>query len=365
MIPLAQPQVGSKEIQALARVVKSRVLASGREVSQFEAGFAGYLGLDPAQAVAVSNGTTALHAALTPLGLKAGDEVLTTPFTFIATANSVFHAGAKPRFADINPFTYNLDPGAAKAALDKGGKKTKAILAVHLFGHPADLRGLSALCKKKGLALIEDCAQAHGAEVEGRKVGTFGRTAAFSFYATKNLPCGEGGMVTAKSPKDAARVRSLINHGRGPSGHETIGYNYRLNNLAAAVGLCQLERLEAFNNARRANAAFYRDLLTGVKGLVLPVEWPGFKHVYHQFTVLAPDRDLLSAELRKRGVDSKPFYPRIVPQEPAYLALGYGREKLPVALDAAARCLSLPVHPGIGAKEVRFIARQIREILAS
>lgn len=364
MIPLAQPQVGKKEAQALARVVRSRVLASGEEVKRFEALFGTYLGLDASRAVAVSNGTTALHAALAPLKLRANDEVLTTPFTFIATANAVIHAGARPRFADVDPCTWNLSPSAAQKALDRGGKRVKAVLAVHLFGHPADMEALGALCRKKGLALLEDCAQAHGAEMGGRKVGGFGRCAAFSFYATKNLPCGEGGMVTTRSQADAALIRSFVNHGRGPSGHEILGYNYRLNNLAAAVGLCQLEKLEAFNAARRRNAALYRELLSGVKTLTLPTERPGFRHVYHQYTVLAPNRDLLSAELRKRGIDTKPFYPRIVPREPVYRALGYGERPFPVAENAAARCLSLPVHPGVTVKQARFIASQIREVLS-
>jgi perosamine synthetase len=365
MIYLAQPQVGSEEKKALAKVVDSRVLASGREVSEFEALFAAYLGLKPSQAVASSNGTTSLHAALAPLGLKKGDEVLTTPFTFIATSNSVLHAGAKPVFADVDPETWNLSPQAVRKVLDKRGRKVKAILAVHLFGHPADVHALGDLCKKKGLALVEDCAQAHGAAVGERRVGSFGRTASFSFYATKNLPCGEGGMVLAHSEKEAAFIRSFVNHGRGPTGHEVVGYNYRLNNLAAAVGLCQLKKLEKLNQARRRNAALYQRLLRDVPGLTLPVERSGTHHVYHQFTVLAPDRDALSAELRKRGVDSKPFYPRVIPQEPCYKAMGYGRESYPVAENATAHCLSLPVHPGVSEKQVRFIATAIREIMAS
>jgi perosamine synthetase len=365
MIPLAQPQVGRAEVKALERVVRSRVLASGREVGRFESGFARYLGAPAGGAVACANGTAALHAALRPLGLKPRDEVLTTPFTFIATANSILHAGAKPRFADVDPFTYNLDPRAAKASLDRGGARVKAILVVHLFGHPADLEALGDLCRRKGIALVEDCAQAHGAMFGGRRVGTFGRTSAFSFYATKNLPCGEGGMVVCRSARDAATVRSFVNHGRGPGGFETVGYNYRLNNLAAAVGLCQLGRLEAFNAARRRNAALYRRELAGVKGLVLPVEWPGVTHVYHQFTVLAPGRDALGEALRERGVDSRPFYARTVPQEPAYRALGHGRRSYPVAEDAARRCLSLPVHPGVTEKQVRLVSRHIRAILGA
>lgn len=363
MIYLAQPQVGKDEIKALTKVIQSKILASGKEVSDFEAGFASYLGLKPSQAVACSNGTTALHAALAPLRLKKGDEVITTPFTFIATANSILYSGAKPIFADVDPLTWNLSPEAVLKTLDRRGKKVKAILAVHLFGHPADVYGLMAICKKKGLAFVEDCAQAHGAAVEGRRVGTFGRTAAFSFYATKNLPCGEGGMILAQSEKDSAHIRSFVNHGRGPTGHEILGYNYRLNNMAAAVGLCQLKKLEKFNALRRKNAHLYQDLLAGVEGINLPVELPGFHHVYHQFTVLVNNRDAFAAELRKRGIDSKPFYPRPVPKEPMYLKLGYGREKYPIAENATKYCLSLPVHPGVTEKQVRFIAKNIREIL--
>lgn len=365
MIHLAQPQVGKDEIRALARVVESRMLASGKEVSEFEALFAAYLGMKAPQAIASSNGTTALHAALAPLGLKKGDEVVTTPFTFIATANSVLFTGAKPVFADVDPVTYDLSPTAVEKVLSKRGKKVKAVLAVHLFGHPADVKGLSALCKKRGIPLVEDCAQAHGAAIGKQRVGSFGRTAAFSFYATKNLPCGEGGMVMASSPKDSAYIRSFVNHGRGPTGHEMLGYNYRLNNLAAAVGLCQLKKLEAHNEARRKNAALYHELLSGVPGLTLPRELPGYRHVYHQYTVLVPDRDALSARLREKGIDSKPFYPRVVPQEPAYRAMGYGRERFPVAEHAAAHCLSLPVHPGLRVKDVRYVARCLREALGA
>jgi perosamine synthetase len=365
MIYLAQPQVGKEEAKALALVVQSRVLASGRRVAEFEALFAAYLGWKPSQAIATSNGTTSLHAALAPLGLKKGDEVVTTPFTFIATSNSVIHAGAKPVFADVDPRTWNLSPQAVSKVLDKRGRKVKAILAVHLFGHPADVQALSKLSKKKGIPLIEDCAQAHGAECDGRRVGTFGRASSFSFYATKNLPCGEGGMALASGEKDAVFIRSFINHGRGPNGHEMVGYNYRLNNLAAAVGLCQLRKLETFNAVRRRNAKLYNQLLAGLLGVTLPVELPGYRHVYHQYTLLVPNREVLSVELRKRDVDSKPFYARTITQEPAYKALGYGKESYPVAEYAAAHCLSLPVHPGVTEKQVRFIAKSVREILTA
>lgn len=360
MIRLVEPQVGEPEIRALARVVRSRHLAAGPETAAFEREFARFLGVAADRTVAVANGTAALLAAWSLLGLRRGDEVLTTPFTFAATANSVLLSGARPRFADIDPATFGLSPEAARRALDRGGRRVKAVLAVHLYGHPAPLEGLLDLCRRKGLPLLEDCAQAQGALYGGRPVGTFGLAAAFSFYATKNMACGEGGMVVVRSARDAARVRAFGNHGRGPRGHETLGGNLRLNDLASAVGRRQLARLSAGNARRRRNAALYGRLLSGVRGLVLPLEWPGCRHVYHQYTVQISGRDRLARELARRGVEARAFYPRPLTQEPLYLSLGYGRLEFPEAERAAARCLSIPVHPGLTDRQVERVASALR-----
>ena len=230
-IPIAKPLLGEEELEAVARVLRSGILAHGPEVEEFEREFAEYVGVD--HAVAVANGTVALDLVLRAYGIGPGDEVITTPFSFIATANAILYQGARPVFADIDPVTYTLDPDRV---VEKITSRTRAIIAVHLYGHPADMKALREIAEDHDLILIEDAAQAHGAEAHGAKAGSLGDAAAFSFYATKNMVTGEGGMVTTNDRRIAERVRRLRNHGQaGKYRHVTLGFNYRMTSIAAAI----------------------------------------------------------------------------------------------------------------------------------
>jgi len=362
LIRLAQPQLGDEEIKAVADVIRSGMIASGPRVRRFEETFAAYVGAR--HAIATSNGTVALHAALLGAGVGPGDRVVTTPFTFIATANAILYCGAVPVFSDIDPDTYNLSPQALAetlARLKDAGTPAKAVLLVHLFGLPCDMTSIMAVASEHGAIVIEDCAQAHGAAYNGRRVGTFGTVGTFSFYATKNLTTGEGGMVVTDSDEVAQRVRQLVNHGRiDRYEHALLGYNYRMTDLAAAMGLAQLAKLEQFNLKRRANAVRLSRQLADVPGLVLPVEPEGCYHVYHQYTVRHPERDELARWLRENGVETGVIYPIPLHKQPLYRDLGYGDQSLPVAEEVARQVLSLPVHPGLTEQDIAAVAESVR-----
>ncbi|HLT59312.1 MAG TPA: DegT/DnrJ/EryC1/StrS family aminotransferase [Limnochordales bacterium] len=365
MIRLAQPQLGEEEIQAVQEVLRSGQVAAGPQVHRFEEAFAAYVGVR--HAVAVANGTVALHAALLGAGVQPGDRVVTTPFTFVATANAILYCGAVPVFADIDPDTYNLSPAALTetlAALAKAGTPAKAVLLVHLFGLPCDMGAIAAVAAEHGALLIEDCAQAHGAAYNGRRVGTFGVAGTFSFYATKNMTTGEGGMVVTDSDEVARRVRQLVNHGRVDRyEHAFLGYNYRMTDVAAAIGLAQLAKLDQFNLKRRAHAVRLSRQLSAVPGLVLPVEPEGYYHVYHQYTVRHPERDALARWLREQGVETGVIYPIPLHQQPLYREMGYGQQPLPHAEAAAREVLSLPVHPGLSEQDVQAVAEAVRRFV--
>ena len=362
MIRLAQPQLGEEEIQAVSQVIRSGIIASGPQVHRFEQTFAAYVGVR--HAIAVSNGTVALHAALLGAGIGPGDRVVTTPFTFVATANSILYCGAVPVFCDIDPETFNLSPAALAetlAALKEAGTPAKAVLLVHLFGLPCDMAAIMAIAAEHGAIVIEDCAQAHGAAYNGRRVGTFGVAGTFSFYATKNLTTGEGGMVVTDSDEVARRVRRLVNHGRVDRyEHALLGYNYRMTDLAAAMGLVQLGKLDQFNLKRRAHAMRLSRQLRDVPGLKLPAEPEGCYHVYHQYTVRHPHRDELARWLRERGVETGIIYPLPLHRQPLYRDMGYGEQQLPNAEAAAREVLSLPVHPGLSEQDVQVVAEGVR-----
>src|SRR5690606_10195649 len=287
MIRLSQPHLGREEIEAVSDVLRSGIIASGPVVRRFEEEFAAYVGVR--HGIATANGTVALHAALLGAGVEPGDRVVTTPFTFIATANAILYCGAVPVFADIDPETYNLSPESLAETLGRlaaAGTPAKAVLLVHLFGLPCDMTAIAAVAEEHGALLIEDCAQAHGAAYNGRRVGTFGTAGTFSFYATKNLTTGEGGMVVTNSDDVAERVRQLVNHGRVDRyEHALLGYNYRMTDLAAAIGLAQLAKLEQFNLKRRANAVRLARQPADVPGLVLPGAPQGWHPGAHQYTV--------------------------------------------------------------------------------
>lgn len=353
MIPIAKPFIGAEERAAVLEVLDSGYLVQGSRVQAFEAAFAAYCGVR--HAVAVSSGTAALHTALLAAGVGPGDEVITTSFTFIASANAILMTGARPVFADIEPDTFNLDPEAVAAVITP---RTKAILPVHLFGQPCDMDALNALAAQYGLVVIEDACQAHGAELHGRRVGGLGLAACFSFYPTKNMIAGEGGMVTTNDDGLAERARLIRNHGSSRRYyHEMIGYNYRMMDLTAAIGLVQLGRLEAWNEQRIANAAFLSAHLTGV---VTPTVRPGVRHVFHQYTVRVPGgrRDELRAALRQAGIDSEVYYPVPVHQQVFYRKLGYN-DHLPVTEQACQEVLSLPVHPALTRSDLTRIVEEV------
>jgi perosamine synthetase len=364
-IPIARPILGDEEVEAVARVLRSGRLAQGPEVEAFEREFAAYVGVR--HAVAVANGTIALDAALKALRIGPGDEVITTPFTFIATANSILYQGARPVFVDIEPDTFNLNPDLVLEAITS---RTKAIVAVDLYGHPAEWRALREIAEDYDLLLIEDAAQAHGAEYHGSKAGSLGDVATFSFYPTKNMTTGEGGMVTTDDDRLARRLRLIRNHGQVERYlHTTLGYNYRMTEIAAAIGRVQLRRLDEWNEARRRNAALLTRLLSRLDCVVPPTERPGVRHVYHQYVVRircpgGPSRDEVAERLHSMGVGTAVHYPRIIPDQPLYKRLGIGCATSCVeARRAAGEVLSLPVHPLLGEREVRRVAEALERAL--
>jgi perosamine synthetase len=351
MIPISAPLLGDEEKKAVLETIESGQLAQGKRVKAFEEGFAAVCGVK--HAIATSSGTTALHTTVLAHGIGPGDEVITTPFTFIASANAAIFAGARPVFVDIDERTYNMDPGRIEAAISP---RTKAILPVHLFGNPCDMEAIMDIAAKHGLVVIEDACQAHGATVGGRKVGSFG-TGCFSFYPTKNITTAEGGIITTNNDEVADRARLIRSHGqRERYYHEMIGYNFRMTEIQAAIGLVQLGKLEQFNAARRAHAEY---LTARLKGVIAPTATPGCRHVYHQYTIRVPDdRDALAEHLRERGIGTMIYYPVPVHKQVAYQRLGY-QDHLPVAERASREVLSLPVHPALTREELDRIVEGV------
>lgn len=330
---------------AVLGVVRSGRYALGPEVERFEEEIATYVGVR--HAVGVASGTDALLLALRALGIGPGDEVVTTPFSFFATAGAIVHAGARPVFADVRPDTFNLHPEAAAAAVTP---RTAALLPVHLFGHMAEMRPLRELAERHGLALVEDAAQAIGARQAKRAAGSVGDAACFSFYPTKNLGgLGDGGLVATDDDEVAARVRRLRVHGRARDDyrHREVGYNSRLDALQAAALRVKLGRLEAWTERRREHARAYTRHLTGVDGLEPPVVRPGNRHVFHQYTVRCRERDVVRGRLEEARIGYGVFYPVPLHRQEALAELGYGEGALPEAERASREALSLPVFAGL------------------
>jgi dTDP-4-amino-4,6-dideoxygalactose transaminase len=322
-------------------------------VRSFEDEFADYCGTD--HGIATSNGTTALHAALEALEIGEGDTVLTTPFSFIATANAIRLAGAEPVFADIDPETYNLDPEAAATVARE--KNVDAIMTVHLYGLASDLDPLVDLADELDIPLLEDAAQAHGATYQGSRVGSFGDVACFSFYPTKNMTTGEGGMITTDRDDIEERARRYINHGRtGTYEHAEVGQNYRMTNIAAAIGREQLAKLPGYIESRRANAARLSSGLADTS-VATPKAPTDREHVYHQYTIRAPDRDDLNDYLEDHGVGASVYYPICIHDQPAYDTVECQATHAEVA---AKTVLSLPVHPALAESEVDHIIEVIQ-----
>lgn len=352
MIPIAQPIIGEEEKRAVLSVLESGQLAQGAVVEEFERAFARWVGVR--HAVATSNGTTALHIALLAHGVGEGDEVITTPFTFIASANSVLYTGARPIFVDIEIDTFNIDPAKIEAAITP---RTKAIMPVHLYGNPADIRAITSIADRHGLSVIEDAAQAHGAKVDGEPVGSFG-TGCFSFYPTKNMTSGEGGMITTNDDTIADTARLLRAHGsRERYKHEMLAYNFRMTDIHAAIGLSQMSKINDWNRQRQVNAARLTELLGDVA--VTPVTRDWAEHVYHQYTLRVPGgRADLPQRLAALGIGTGVHYPIPVHRQPMYRDLGYA-DSLPNSEQAAAEVLSLPVHPSLREEELGTVAAAV------
>ena len=361
-IPIAAPQIGDEERSAVLAVLDSGQLAQGPVVEDFERAFASWCGV--ANAVAVSNGTAALHLLMLAHDIRPGDEVITTPFSFVASANVALFVGARPVLVDIEPETLCLDPSRVEAAITP---RTRAIIPVDLYGHAAAIGELRDIADRHGLVLIEDACQAHGATIDGVKTGAFGVSAAFSFYPTKNMTTSEGGMVTSPDSDVARRVRLLRQHGSETRYlHEELGYNLRLTEIAAAIGRAQLAKLDRFNEVRRRNAGVLNRGLAGTPGLSRPVERPGYGHVYHQYTVLIEkNRDHVQQRLRDLGVGTAVHYPIPIHKQPMYVKMGYGSQSLPVAQRAAEQVLSLPVHPGLDDGDLDRIIDSVRKVMAT
>jgi dTDP-4-amino-4,6-dideoxygalactose transaminase len=359
MIDIASPEIGAAEREGVLDVLDSGQLADGEVVRSFEREFADFCDVD--HAVATTNGTTALHAAFEALGIGDGDAVVTTPFSFIASASSVKHAGAEPVFADVDPATLTLDPERVAEVLERRDD-VAAILPVHLYGTPAEMGPLRALADEHDVALVEDAAQAHGAEYRGDRVGGLADVACFSFYPTKNMTTGEGGMIATDDEALAERATRFCDHGRAVGyRHAEVGHNFRMTSLCAAIGRAQLRKLPEFNLARRGNAAYLTDRLADAP-VETPVEPDDVRSVYHQYTVRSDHRDLLESHLADHGVGSVVYDPIAIHEQPAYDDVDV---HMPVAERAAERVLSLPVHPELSVDNLDAVATAVERFEGS
>ncbi len=357
MIPMARPLIGEAEVEAVTAVLRSGQLTQGDTVREFEDAFAKLCAVE--HAIATTSGTTALHLALLAHGIGPGDEVITTAFSFIASANAALYVGARPVFADIDPTTFNIDPDDIEHRITP---RTKAILPVHLYGNPADIGKLVEIARKHNLILIEDACQAHGATWRGQPVGSFG-TGCFSFYPTKNVTSGEGGIITTNDAVIAERARLLRSHGMPQRYyHEILGYNFRLSNIHAAIGLTQLSRIEDWTRKRQSNAEILENLLRGLD-ISFQSVLPDAVHVYHQFTVRIPKlRDRVAECLKVRNVGCEIYYPIPIHMQAVYLNIGYDVH-LPETEKATLEVLSLPVHPSLERHELATIALAVSDAI--
>ena len=355
-ISVSQPLIGEEEKAEVMAVLESGYIVQGPRVAALEEAFAEVCGVR--HAVACSNGTTALHLALLAHDIGPGDEVITTPFTFIATANSILMAGATPVLVDVREDTFNLDPEAVARAVTP---RTRAIMPVHLYGQMCEMEALQAVAKAHDLVIIEDAAQAVGASEQGRKAGSIG-TGAFSLYATKNIMSAEGGMVTTSDDELAERLRLLRNHGQSERYHyEMLGYNYRMTDLHAAIGLCQIKRLPEFTRRRQANATFFNERIEAVK---TPTVRDDCEHVWHQYTVRinsGRSRDEAVRQLDAAGVGTGIFYP-IPAHQHEYMRQHVGDVQLPVAEMLSREVFSLPVHPQLTQDDLNVIVDEVNKL---
>ncbi len=356
MIPISKPFIGDEEKAAVMAVLDSGMLAQGPRVAEFERRFAALC--EVKHAVATSSGTTALHLALLANDIGPGDEVITTPFTFIASVNTILFVGAKPVFVDIDPKTFNINPALIEAAITP---RTKAIMPVHLYGYMCDMAAIERIAANHDMVIIEDACQAVGATFQGRKAGSIG-TGAFSLYATKNVMSAEGGMITTDSDEVAELCRMLRSHGmKRRYYHEMVGYNFRMTDLHAAIGLAQMDRLEAFVERRRANAAF---LNAKIESVVTPKVSDGYEHVWHQYTIRLDggrDRDAAVRQLNEGGVGTGIFYP-IPAHQHGYMRELVGDLHLSAVEQVAKEVISLPVHPLLERADLLKIVEEVNRL---
>ena len=361
MIPIAKPLIGDAEKRAVMEVLDSGMLVQGPRVAELEKQWAQVCGTH--HAVAVVNGTAALHVAMLANGIGTGDEVITTPFTFIASVNSILFVGAKPVFVDIDPHTFNIDASQIEAAITP---RTQAILPVHLYGRPADMNPILAIAARHPLKIIEDAAQAIGAHYQGRPVGSFG-TACFSLYATKNVMSAEGGMITTDDDEIARQCRLLRQHGSERRYyHDMLGFNFRLSDLHAAIGLAQLGRLPELTAKRQANAQYLNRHINNPKVITPSAEnAPGSDSVWHQYTirVVGLDRDEAMQKLTAAGIGTSIFYPVPAHQQRHIVEMGYAQGvRLPVAEQIVREVLSLPVHPALSDGDLDCIVAAVNAL---
>lgn len=356
MIQISKPYIGDEEKKNVMEVLDSGMLAQGPRVAELEKKFAQLCGVK--HAIATSSGTTALHIALLAHGIGVDDEVITTPFTFIASANSILFTGARPVFIDIEEETFNIDPNQIEKAITP---KTKAILPVHLYGYVCDMNAIGKIAQKHNLVIIEDACQAVGAEFQSQMAGSFG-TGTFSLYATKNIMSGEGGMITTDDDHIAEQCKLIRSHGmRVRYYHDMLGYNFRMSDLHAAIGLAQFDRLDEFTRKRQYNAQYLNEHL---KTVVTPKVKPGYKHVWHQYTVRvggSRDRNAAMEILNQAGIGTGVFYPVPVHQQ-GYIKEMIGELSLPVAEMLATEVISLPVHPQLTQADLEMIVREVNKL---
>jgi dTDP-4-amino-4,6-dideoxygalactose transaminase len=345
MIPMIDLKKQFQEIreevmEMLAGILDSSQYILGPRVAEFEKKVAAYHGMS--DSVGVASGTDALHLSLKSLGIGRGDEVITTPFAFFATAEAILYTGALPVFTDVEKETMNIDPAKIEASITD---RTKAILPVHIFGHPADMHAITDIANKHNLKIVEDCAQSFGAEIDGKKVGSFGDAGCFSFYPSKNLGAfGDGGMIVLDSSSVAEKARKLRNHGSpGAYRHESVGFNSRLDEIQAGILLIKLKRIDTYNRLRRQKASLYNELLAN--NILRPVERPRMTPVYHQYTIRSSKRDQIKDVLNNKGISSVIYYPVPLHLQEAVSYLGYKKGDFPVAEAVAGEVLSLPMYP--------------------
>ena len=360
-VPIAKPIIGEEEIENVVEVLKSGMIAQGPKVMEFEEKFANWIGAK--YGIATNSGTSALHVALLACGIGEGDEVITTPFTFIASGNAIVYTGATPVFADIDLDTYTIDPDKIEDLITD---KTKAILPVQLYGQAADMDKIREIAEKHDFKIIEDAAQAHGAEYNGEKVGTLGDMACFSFYPTKNMTTSEGGMITTDDEELAKKAQMFRAHGASERyHHDEIGYNFRMTDIAAAIGLAQLKVIDEFNDKRISNANYLNEQLKDVEGIVTPKSPDNYKHVYHQYTILVEkgNRDEWVEFLTNKGIGTGIHYPIPLYNQPIYKKLGIEGD-CPLAEKAADNVISLPVHPSLTKEDLDLVVDAVKEASA-